>query len=168
MCNFAARTNWANIESNYFMHTIIVFNLPYDKNVTITVTFINQVTLCRTFLLFLPENYPHKSSAIFQIDLYVFDIHTEIPNDTHKLHHVKQLAFFQNKPFTIPYGRINHLCRHWNKGMLTIVQNTFYSRRTRWLPLVDEKFVIPATATSSQRAPRELPGSSQGAPISTP
>jgi hypothetical protein len=26
--------------------------------------------------------------------------------------------------------------------MLTIVQNTFYSRRTRWLPLVDEKFVI--------------------------
>jgi hypothetical protein len=26
--------------------------------------------------------------------------------------------------------------------MLTIVQNTFYSQRTQWLPLVDEKFVI--------------------------
>jgi hypothetical protein len=26
--------------------------------------------------------------------------------------------------------------------MLTIVQNTFYSRRARWLPLVDERFVI--------------------------
>ncbi len=26
--------------------------------------------------------------------------------------------------------------------MLTIVQNTFYSRRTQWLPLANEKFVI--------------------------
>jgi hypothetical protein len=26
--------------------------------------------------------------------------------------------------------------------MLTIVQNTFYSCRVRWLPLVDERFVI--------------------------
>jgi hypothetical protein len=142
MCNFVARTNWSNIESNYFMHTIIVFNLPYDTNVTITVTFFNQVMLSRTFILFLPENYPHKSSAIFQIDLYVFDIHTEIPSGTHKLHHLKRLAVFQNEPFTIPYGGINHLCRHWNKLMLTIVQNTFYSRHTRWLPRVDEKFVI--------------------------
>ncbi len=41
MCNFVARTNWSNIESNYFMHTIIVFNLPYDTNVPITVTFVN-------------------------------------------------------------------------------------------------------------------------------
>jgi hypothetical protein len=142
MCNFVARTNWSNIESNYFMHTKIVFNLPYDTNVMITVTFINQVMLSHTFLLLSPENYPHKSSAIFQINVYVFDIHMEIPNSTHKLHHVKQVAVFQNEPFTIPYGRINHLCRHWNKRMLTIVQNTFYSRRTWWLPLVDEKYVI--------------------------
>jgi hypothetical protein len=72
----------------------------------------------------------------------VFDIHTEIPNGTHKLHHVKRSAVFQNEPFTIPYGRINHLCHHWNKRMLTIVQNTFYSRRTRWLPLVDGMFSL--------------------------
>jgi hypothetical protein len=72
----------------------------------------------------------------------VFDIHSEISNGTHKLHHAKRLAVFQNKPFTIPYGRINHLCCHWNKLMLTIVQNIFYSRHTRWLPLIDEKFVI--------------------------
>ncbi len=64
MCNFVARTNWSNIESNYFMHSIIVLNLPYYMNVIITVTFVNQVTLSCTFLLFLPENYPHKSSAI--------------------------------------------------------------------------------------------------------
>ncbi len=121
MCNFVARTNWSNIESNYFMHTIIVFNLPYDTNVPITVTFVNQVKLSRTFLLFFPENYLHKSGAIFQINLYVFDIHTENPNGTHKLHHVKRPAVFQNKLFTIPYGRMNHLCRHWNKRMLTIV-----------------------------------------------
>jgi hypothetical protein len=57
-------------------------------------------------------------------------IHMEISNGTHKLHHVKRSAVFQNEPFTIPYCRINHLCRHWNKRMLTIVQNTFYSRRT--------------------------------------
>ncbi len=121
LCNFVARTNWSNIESNYFMHTIIVFNLPYDTNVPITVTFVNQVKLSRTFLLFLPENYLHKSGAIFQINLYVFDIHTENPNGTHKLHHVKRPAVFQNKLFTIPYGRMNHLCHHWNKRMLTIV-----------------------------------------------
>ncbi len=48
----------------------------------------------------------------------------------------------QNKPFGIPYGRMNHLCHHWNKHMLTIVQNTFYNRRARWLSLVDERFVI--------------------------
>ncbi len=47
MCYFVARTNWSNIESNYFMHSIIVRNLPYYTNVTITVTFINQVTLGR-------------------------------------------------------------------------------------------------------------------------
>jgi hypothetical protein len=72
MCNFVARTNRSNIESNYFLYTIIVFDLPNYTNVTITSTFINQVVLCHTFVLFLPENDPHKSGAIFQIDLYVF------------------------------------------------------------------------------------------------
>jgi hypothetical protein len=87
------------------------------------------VRLCRAFVLFSPENYPHKSGAIFHINLYVFYIHTEIPNGTNKLNHVKRSAVFQNKPFAIQYGRMNHHCRHWNKRMLTIVQNTFYSRR---------------------------------------
>ncbi len=103
------------------MHSIIVLNLPYYTNVTITVTFINQVMLSRTFLLFPPDSYPHKSGAILQVDLYVFDMHTKIPNGTHKLHHVKRLAVFQDKPFTIPYGRMNHLHRYWNKHMLTII-----------------------------------------------
>jgi hypothetical protein len=40
-------------------------------------------------------------------------------------HHVKRSAVFQNEPFTIPNGKINHLCRHWNKRMLTIVQTPF-------------------------------------------
>ncbi len=143
MCYFVARTNWSNIESNYFMHSIIVLNLPYYTNVTITVTFVfNQVTLSRTFLLFLPENYPHKSAAIFQVDLYVFEIHTKIPNGTHKLHHVKWSAIFQDKLFAIPYSRMHHFHRHWNKCMLTMIQNTFYSRCAQWLLLVDEWFVI--------------------------
>ncbi len=142
MCNFVARTNWSNIKSNYFVHTIVVFDLPYYTNVTITVTFVNQVMLCREFVLFSPENYPHKSDAIFHINSYVFYIHTEIPNGTNKLNHVKRSAVFQNKPFAIPYGRMNHRCRHWNKCMLTIVQNTFYSRCAWWLPLVNERFVI--------------------------
>ncbi len=37
---------------------------------------------------------------------------------------------------------MNHLCRDWNKYMLSIVQNTFYNRRAQWLSLIDEKFVI--------------------------
>jgi hypothetical protein len=60
----------------------------------ISVTFINQVTLGRTFFLFQPKNYPQKSGAIFQVDLYVFVVRTEVPNGTHKLHHVKRLALF--------------------------------------------------------------------------
>jgi hypothetical protein len=66
----------------------------------------------------------------------------EISNGTNELYYVKWLAVFQNKPFWIPYSRMNHLCHHWNKRMLTIVQNTFYSRHAQWLPLVDERFVI--------------------------
>ncbi len=89
-----------------------------------------------------PEYLPHKSGAIFHINLYVFYIHTEIPNGTNKLNHVKRSAVFQNKPFAIPYGRMNHRCHHWNKRMLTIVQNTFYSCHARWLPLVNERFII--------------------------
>jgi hypothetical protein len=60
--------------------------------------------------------------------LYVFNIHMEVPNGTNKLYHVKRLAVFQNKPFLIPYSRMNHLCRDWNKRMPTIVQNTFCNR----------------------------------------
>jgi hypothetical protein len=142
MCYFVPRTNWSNIESNYFMHSIIVRNLPYYTNGMITVTFVNQVTLSCTFFLFLPKNYPQKSGAIFQVDLYVFVMHTEIPNCTHKLHHVKQLAVFQDKLFAILYGGMNHFHRHWNKRMLTIMKINFYSRHARWLPLVDKWFVI--------------------------
>jgi hypothetical protein len=142
MCDFIARTNWSNIESKYFVDTIIIFDLSYYTNITITITFVNQAMLCRAFFFFSPENYLHKSGAIFHINLYVFNIHTEITNGTNKLKHVKWLAVFQNKPFRIPYGRMNHLCRHWNKCTLTIIQNTFYNRRARWLPLVDERFVI--------------------------
>ncbi len=103
------------------MHSIIVRNLPYYTNVTITVTFVNQVTLGRTFFLFPPKNYPQNSGAIFQVDLYVFIMHTEISNGTHKLHHVKRLAVFQDEPFAIPYGGMNHFHRHWNKRVLTIM-----------------------------------------------
>ncbi len=84
-------------------------------------SFVNQVTLGRTFFLFPPKNCSQKSGAIFQVNLYVFVMHTEIPNDTHKLHHVKRLAVFQDKLFAIPYGRMNHFHRHWNKRMLTIM-----------------------------------------------
>ncbi len=34
MCDFIARTNWPNIESNYFVNTIIIFNLSYYTNIT--------------------------------------------------------------------------------------------------------------------------------------
>ncbi len=142
MCDFVARTNWSNIESNYFVDTIIIFNLSYYTDIMITVTFVNQAMLCRAFFFFPPKYYLHKSCTIFHIDLYVFNIHTEISNGTNKLNHVKRSAVFQNKPFGIPNGRMNHLCCHWNKRMLTIVQNIFYNPRAQWLPLVDERFVL--------------------------
>ncbi len=99
MCDFVARTNWSNIESNYFVNTIIIFNLSYYMNITITVTFVNQPTLFRAFFFFPPENYLHKSRAILHIDFYILSTHTEVFNSTNKLNHVKQLAVFQNKPF---------------------------------------------------------------------
>jgi hypothetical protein len=105
--------------------------------------------LCCAFSFISPENYPHKSGAIFRIDLYVFIIPTEIPTRTNKLYHVKQLAVFQNKPFQIPYGRMNHLCRDWNKCMLTIVQNTLCNRRAQWLPLVNKRYVIDESVAVS-------------------
>ncbi len=125
MCDFIARTNWSNIESNYFVNTIIIFNLSYNTNIMITVTFVNQTMLCRAFFFFLPENYPHKSGAIFHINLYMLSIHTEVPNSTNKFNHVKRSAVFQNKPFAFPDNRMNHLRRYWNKRMLTIVKITF-------------------------------------------
>ncbi len=90
------------------MHSIIVHNLPYYMNVTITVTFVNQVTLSCTLFLFPPRNYPQKSSAIVQVDLYVLVMHTEIPNRTHKLHHVKRSAVFQDELFAFLYSGMNH------------------------------------------------------------
>jgi hypothetical protein len=45
-----------------------------------------------------------KIKLIFHINLYVFNIHTKIPNGTNKLYYVKRLAVFQNEPFRIPYG----------------------------------------------------------------
>ncbi len=129
MCDFVARTNWLNIKINYFVDTIIIFDLSYYTNITITVTFAQQAILCRAFSFVSPENYPYKSGAIFHINLYVFIIPTEVPNGTYKLYHVKRPADFQNEPFRIPYSRMNHLCRDWNKRMLTIVCNTLCNRR---------------------------------------
>ncbi len=34
MCDFIARTNLSNTESNYFVHTIIIFDLSYYTNIT--------------------------------------------------------------------------------------------------------------------------------------
>ncbi len=99
MCDFIARTNWSNTESNFFVDTIVIFNLSYYTNITITVTFLNQATLCRAFLFYPPKYYSHKSCTIFHIDLYVFNIHMEISNGTNELYYVKWLAVFQNKPF---------------------------------------------------------------------
>jgi hypothetical protein len=138
MCDFIARTNWSNIESNYFVDTIIIFDLSYYTNITITVTIVKQAMLCRAFSFVSPENYLHKSSAIFHINLYVFNIPTEIPNGTNKLNHVNPPAVFQKKPFQIPYGRMNHLCCDWNKRMLTIIRKTLCNRCAQWLPLVDK------------------------------
>ncbi len=121
MCDFIARTKWSNVESNYFVDTIIIFDLFYYTNIMITVTFVKQAMLCHAFSFVSPENYPHKSGTIFYNNLYMFNIPMEIPNGTNKLNHVKRPAVFQNKPFQIPYGRMNHLCRNWNMHMLTIV-----------------------------------------------
>ncbi len=149
MCDFIARTNWSNIESNYFVNTIIIFNLSYYMNVRVTITFVNQTTMCRAFSLVPPKNYLHKSRAIFHIDLYVFSIHTEVPDSTNKLYHMKRSAIVQNKPFTFQDSRMNHLCQYWNKCMLTIIQYTFCNRHARWLPLIKERFVIDKSVTVS-------------------
>ncbi len=127
MCDFDARTNWSNIKSNYFVNTIIIFNLSYYTNITITVTFVNHLTLCHAFFFFSPKYHPHKSCTIFHINLYVFNILTEVSNGTNKLNHVKRSALFKNKSLGIPCGNMNHPCRDWNKRMLTIIQNTSFN-----------------------------------------
>jgi hypothetical protein len=147
MYDFIARTNWLNIKSNYFVNTIINFNLSYYTNVMITITFVNQPTLCRAFSLVPPKSYPHKSRAVFHINLYVLSIHTEVPDSTNKLYHMKRLAIVQNKPFAFPDSRMNHLCRYWNKRMLTIIQYTFCNHRAWWLPLIKERFIIDKSVT---------------------
>ncbi len=73
MCHFVARTNWPIIKSNYFVNIIIIFNFSYYTNILITVTFVSQPTLCRAFVFFPQTSmyYPHKSRAIFYINLYL-------------------------------------------------------------------------------------------------
>ncbi len=125
MCDFVARTNWSNIESNYFINTILISNLSYYTNMKIVITFVNQPTLCHAFFFFPGEMYPHKSGTIFHINLYIFSTYTEVPNSTNELNHVNRSAVFQNEPIAFPDGRLNHLHRYWNKCMLTIIQITF-------------------------------------------
>jgi hypothetical protein len=74
MRDFIARTNWSNIESNYFVHTIIIFDLSYYTNIMMTVTFVNHPMLCHVFFFFSPKYYLHKSCTIFDIDLYILSI----------------------------------------------------------------------------------------------
>ncbi len=50
--------------------------------------------MCRAFLFFSPKYHPHKSCTIFHINLYVFNILTEVSIGTNKLNHVKRLAVF--------------------------------------------------------------------------
>jgi hypothetical protein len=128
MCDFVARTNWSNIKSNYLVNTIIIFNLSFYTNIAITVTFVNHLMLCRAFLFFSPKYHLHKSCTIFHIDLYLFNILTEVSNSTNKFNHVKWMAVLKKKTFRIPYGTINHPCRDWNERMLTIIQNTSFNR----------------------------------------
>ena len=78
ICDFIARTNWSNIKNNYFVKTIIIFNLSYYTNIAITVTFVNHLMLCRAFLFFSPKYHLYKSCTIFHINLYVFNILTEV------------------------------------------------------------------------------------------
>ncbi len=53
MCDFVVRTNWSNTKSNYFVDTIVTFNLSYYTNIMIVITFMNQATLCRAFFFVL-------------------------------------------------------------------------------------------------------------------
>ncbi len=149
MCDFIARTNWSNIESNYFVNPIIIFNLAYYTNITITVTSVNQPTLCCAFFFFPPENYPHKSHAIFHINFYILSIHTKVSNSTNKLNHMKWSAILQNKPLAFRDSRMNHLCRYWDKRMLTIVESRFCNHCACWLPLANERFVIDKSGAVS-------------------
>jgi hypothetical protein len=122
MCDFVTRTNRSNIKSNYFVNTIIILNLSYYMNITITmITFVNQLMLCLAFIFFRPKNYLHKSRFIFHINHYILNIHTEVPKSTNKLYHMKWLTVFQNKPFAFQDTGMNHLCHYWDKHMLTIV-----------------------------------------------
>ncbi len=124
MCDFVARTNWSNIESKLFCrhHNNLQPLLLHEYNNYFYILQSSDTVLYNLF--FPPKYYLHKSCTIFHINLYVFNIHTEISNVTNELYHVKRSPIFQNKPFQIPYNRMNHLCRDWNKRMLTIVRNT--------------------------------------------
>jgi hypothetical protein len=62
---------------------------------------------------------------------------------------MKQLAVFQNKPFAFRDNGMNHLCRYWDKHILTIVENNFFNHCAQWLPLVNKRFVINVLITIS-------------------
>ncbi len=97
ICDFITRTNRPNIKSHYLVNIIIICCLSYSTNINIIVTLVNQPSRCCAFILFPPENYPHKSRAIFHIDHNILHILTVVPYSTNTLKHVKRLAVFQNK-----------------------------------------------------------------------
>jgi hypothetical protein len=147
MCDFVARTNWSNIKNNYFVNTITIFSCSYHTNITITITFVNQMMLRCALFFFPAENYQHKSRAIFHINFYILSIHTEVPNSTNKLNQKKWSSIFQNKPVAFGDNRMNHLCHYWDKHMLTIVEVSFFNCCAQRLLLVDERFITLANCS---------------------
>jgi hypothetical protein len=163
MCDFVARTNWSNIKSNYFLDTIIIFHLSYYTNITITVIFVKQAMLCRAFSFVSPENYPHKSGAIFHINLYVFNIPTEIPNCANKLNHVKRLASFKTnfskshmaEWIIFAVTGISVCSPLFKTSFATLVLNGFLllmkgSSSTNWLPFPSFYFGLGVTNNAAK------------------
>jgi hypothetical protein len=125
ICGFITRTNQANIKSYYIMNTIIICYLSCDRNIPITLTFVNQCLRCCAFILFTLDNYPHKSHVVFHIDYNILHNIMVVPYSTNKLYHVKRMAISQHKPLTCIDCRINHLCSYRDKHVLTIVYVPF-------------------------------------------
>ncbi len=75
MCGLIARTNWSNIKSNYFVHTVIIFNLSYYTNIMITFTFVNQPTLHPAFFFFL-QRIPRRNPVPSSTSICTYLVHT--------------------------------------------------------------------------------------------